>query len=212
MSKRRMPLPSQALAISGKGPVAVRVVQAGPEPTQALVEITVDYRNAETPNRAYFADYCDVQKGRFGYSLVFGKLIPGSSVLRTKIEITYPQEMFLRQLWATSRELHKTVRDLPLRENPTPVDSVQDTDKVQTFRSNNVFMGVWGEDSVLDFYYLSPKDMHEARTRQRADVSLEPVIRVVMDTALLYEFLEKCRPFAEEHSRPEAAVMNTGGR
>ncbi len=198
-------MPSQALAVSGKGPVAVRVVQAGPEPAQGLVEITVDYRNAEIPNRAYFADYCDVQKGRFGYSLAFGKLIAGSDTLRTKIEIAFPKEMFMRQLWATSRELHKITKDLASREKPTPVTSVQDTDKVQTFRSNNVFMGVWGDDSVLDFYYLSPKDMHDVRSRPRADVSLEPVIRVVLDTALLNEFLDRCRPFVEEHSEPAMA-------
>lgn len=206
--RRRMPSPSQAIVASGRGPVTVRVVQAGPNPAQALVELSVDYRKAEIPGRAYFADYCEVQKGRFGYTLIFGKLVSGKNALRTQIEIMFPQEMFVRQLWASSRELHKVVKQLH-KDTGGPLDSVEGTDKVQTFRSNNVFMGVWGEDSVLDFYYLSPKDMHDLRTRQHTDVSLEPVIRVVLDTGLLDEFLEQCRPFAEEHLQPEAAIAKS---
>lgn len=207
--RRRMPSPAQAIVTSSRGPVSVRVVQAGPNPSQALVEIAVDYRNAEIPGRAYFADYCEVQKGRFGYTLLFGKLVPGKNALRTEIEITFPQEMFVRQLWVSSRELHEVVKQLSAKQAPVRRDSVESTDKVQTFRSNNVFMGVWGEDSVLDFYYLSPKDMHGLQTRHKSDVSLEPVVRVVMDTQLLDEFLEQCRPFAAQHSGPEAAIAKS---
>lgn len=208
--RRHMPSPSQAIVTSGKAPVSVHFVQAGADPSHALVEIAVDYRNAEIPGRAYFADYSDVQKGRFGYTLLFGKLIPGKAALRTQIEITFPQEMFARQLWGTSRELHKVVKQLPHKDTTAPLHSVEGTERVQTFRSNNVFMGVWGEDSVLDFYYLSPKDMHDLRTRQhaRADVSLEPVIRVVLDTGLLDEFLEQCRPFVEERTQSAPVPRN----
>jgi len=195
--------PSRALSTTTKGPVSIRIVQAGPD--QVLLEMKVDYRNAETPGRAYFADYCDVQKGRLSYNLVFGKLDGVRSNLRTKIEVAFPREMFLRQLWASSRELHQTVDQIVARTISVPMTEPVDTDKVQTFRSNNVFMGVWGEESVLDFYYMSPKDVHELRSRQRSDVTLEPVVRVVMDTGLLYEFLEKCRPFAE--AQPEEPAM-----
>ena len=209
MPRRHMPSPSQAIVTTARGPVSVRVVQAGPDPSHALVEIAVDYRNAEIPGRAYFADHCEVLKGRFGYTLLFGKLVPGRKALRTQIEITFPQEMFVRQLWATSRELHKVVKQLPHKEAPDFSGSVEGTEKVQTFRSNNVFMGVWGEDSVLDFYYLSPKDMHDLRNKQSSNVSLEPVVRVVMDTGLLDEFLEQCRPFAEAGSQPEPMIARS---
>ncbi len=53
-------------------------------------------------------------------------------------------------------------------------------------------MGVWGEDAVLDFYFISPRDMHYFMTQNLSNISLEPVIRVVEGTALLAEFLEKC--------------------
>jgi hypothetical protein len=70
---------------------------------------------------------------------------------------------------------------------------VEDTDKVQTFRANNVFMGAFGEESVMDFYYLSPRDMHQAtQGKKEGNFTLEPVIRVAMGTVLIFEFLEKC--------------------
>lgn len=199
-----MPLTSQALASTGKKPVTVRVVQAGSE--QALVELKVDYRCVEIPDRAYFADYCDVQKGRVGYSLIFGKLEPGGASLRTKIEVTFPREMFLRIIWGTSRGIHELLRKLPLQKLE-PIRPNLNIDKVQTFRANNVFMGLWAEDAVLDFYYMSPKSMGELNLTPKIEVELEPVVRVVADTALLYEFLEKCKPFAEEH--PEASLAAT---
>ncbi len=90
-----------------------------------------------------------------------------------------------------------------------PINVNPKTDKVQTFRANNLFMGLWGEDSVLDFYYMSPKSLGELSLQPKVEAELEPVIRVAIDTALLYEFLEKCRPFVEECSAasPLASVQ-----
>ena len=192
-----MHLPSTALASTGKKPVTVRIVHAGP--VQTTVEMAIDYRCVDIPNRAYFADYCDVQKGRIGYSLVFGKLEAGGTTVRTKIEVTFPKEMFFRLLWGTSRGIHEILGKLPLQKLE-PIKPNIHTDKVQTFRANNLFMGMWGEDAVLDFYFLSPRSLGELNLTPKVEAELEPIIRVAMDTALLYEFLEKCRPFVEEHS------------
>jgi hypothetical protein len=198
MSKKHM-IGSRALQISGDSPVKLRVVQEV-GPNQALYEMGVDYRYAPVPDRFYYADYCDVQRARSGFGLFFGKLIPGTSRLRTKIEIDFPEEMFVRQLWATSRDFHKTVQMVAEKMHFPPVDGLEDTDKVQTFRSNNVFMGMWGEEAVMDFYYISPRDIHFAKQQHRGDVGLEPVIRVVMSTALVFEFLEKCGHHVESAS------------
>jgi hypothetical protein len=203
MKSKRMHLPPSALASTSKRPVSIRLVHASPGLT--TVEMSVDYRGVDAPNRAYFADYCDVQKGRISYSLVFGKLEIGGSVLRTKIEVTFPRELFLRLLWGTSRGIHEILAKLPLQKLE-PIKPNLNTDKVQTFRANNLFMGMWGEDAVLDFYYMSPKAMGELNLQPKVEADLEPIIRVAMDTALLYEFLEKCRPFVEERSEASSLV------
>ena len=168
-----------------------------------VMEIGIDYAKAEVPERFYYADYCDVQKARGGYSLLFGKLEPGTQKLRTKIEVAYPVEMFRLQLWGNSRDFHAIVRTAAGKVDFPPIEQVEDTDKVQSFRSNNVFMASWGEESVLDFYYISPRDIHYVRHQQAREIALEPVVRVVLPTALMFEFLEKCRPYAEELLQPE---------
>jgi hypothetical protein len=200
MSKKHQ-IGSHALQVARDGPVNVQVVQTGPN--QFICQIAVDYRHAPIPDRAYYADYCDIQRARSGFGLFFGKLITGTSKLRTKIEIDFSEEMFNKQLWATSREFHKTVQSAVETMHFAPMNEVEDTDKVQTFRSNNVCMVAMGEEAVMDFYYLSPRDVQQ----QGGSPGLEPVVRVVMPTPLILEFLEKCRQFVE--SRPEVEVSES---
>jgi hypothetical protein len=198
MSKKHM-TGSHAIQGTSDGPVKIRVFQTGPH--QVTCEIGVDYQRAPIPERFYYADYCDALKARSGFGLFFGKLITGTSRLRTKIEIDFPEEMFVKQLWNTSRELHQILQNAVATMDFPSMGEVEDTDKVQTFRSNNAFMAIWGEEAVVDFYYLSPRDMSQP---QRGGTGLEPVIRVVMPTPLLLEFLDKCRPLVEHRLQLEA--------
>jgi hypothetical protein len=192
---------------SGGSGVRLKLLEVGQG--HSVMEIGIDYSKVDPPERSYYADYSLLEKGRFGYSLTFGKFMPGTTRLRTKIEISFPAEMFVKQLWGTSRDFHKTVEELVQKMgfSPSPVTLEEDTDKVQTFRSNNVFMGVWGEEAVIDFYYMSPRDIYYIRTKKATDVELQPVVRVAMPTQLIYEFLEQCRPFVE--SSPELEILTS---
>jgi len=198
VAKRNLSVSASGLQVAGGGPLTLRVVKVDAQ--QMLVQMGIDYSLADVPERAYYADYCDITKARVGFSLFFGKLIPGTDRLRTKIEVTFPTDMFVLQLWGTSRDVHKTIRASPGQEKLAPVGPVEDTDKVQTFRANNAFMGSWGHEAVLDFYYVSPRDLYLLRMKPKWQATLEPVVRVVMAAALLLEFLDKCKPFAEEAS------------
>jgi hypothetical protein len=51
-----------ALAVPSKSPLLFRVVKS--DAHSALVELGVDYSKAQVPDRAYYADYCDVVKDR----------------------------------------------------------------------------------------------------------------------------------------------------
>lgn len=185
-----------------RGAIMVRQVEG-----QASLEIGLNYEAMGVPDHSYYADYCDVQEARAGYSLFFGKLMPGMSKLRTKVEVAFPRALFHLQLWASSREFHELVSAEAGKIQLQPVENVEDTDKVQTFRSNFVFMGMWGEDSVMDFYYVSPRAMHYAKLNRPAQEGVEPVIRIAMGTALIFEFLEKCKVFAES---PASAILQEG--
>jgi hypothetical protein len=192
--------------LSGTKPLVFKVV--GVDANHLMtVQMGINFANAEVPERSYYADYCDVQQGRVSLELTFGKLVTGQQRLRTKIEISYPEALFVSQLWASSTIFHEGLRKAarPLE----PLSAVEDTDKVQTFRASIVFMGVWGEDAVLDFYYVSPKDLGVLMAvGQEMNVGLEPVVRVAMGNSLLYEFLEKCKPFVEGRSDAAKGVLH----
>jgi hypothetical protein len=195
-SKSLRPAKEGTLEVSGKGPVRLRVTALSS--TSSLLEIGVDYSLAPVPHLHYDADYCEVGQSRTGVVLMFGKLKSGTTELRTKVEIAFSIENFVKTVWLSSRAVHEAVRVLSEGKRLAPLSRTADTEKVQCFRANNVFMAVLSSEAVLDFYYISPGDIHLAQSKKRTEVALEPVIRVVVSTPLLYEFLEKCRPLGEE--------------
>lgn len=195
MTKRDVALRTGIPTEIGQGPVRMRITRTGQEAN--IIELRVEYDKAEVPARAYYADYSAVIKGRSGISLIFGKLKPGTSVLRTKVEIVFPVEMFIRQLWTNSRDLYEKTR-LEYEKHPLEaVSDLVDTDTVQAFRANNVMAMAMSEEALLDFYYIAPSEVHYAYTKRRTEVALDPVIRIVMSSSLLHEMLEGCKAILE---------------
>jgi hypothetical protein len=195
MSIGLKPVKEGTLEVSGHGPVRLRIVPI--DHASATVEIGVDYSRAEVPQLHYDADYCDVIETRTGITIVFGKLIAGAQALRTKIEIAYSPQYFFRHLWKSTRALHESVRSMVQGSELSPLSHLSDPDKVQCLRSNNTFIAVMPGEAVLDFYFISPGDIHLARQTKKHDIHLSPVVRVAVSTPLLFEFLEKCKPLAD---------------
>lgn len=84
------------------------------------------------------------------------------------------------------------------KRRPLPeLQNFVDTDTVQAFRANNVFIIGMSDEALLDFYYIAPTEIHYAFAKRRSEIALDPVIRIVMSGSLLFEFLEKCRAAAE---------------
>jgi hypothetical protein len=189
MSKRNR-IGQHALARLASAPVTLHSL--GPvAPNGSLqVQVRIDYSRVEVPDRSYYADYCDVPAARAGISLIFGKLEPGSGRLRTKVEIAFPDDLFRNQLWNALNSLDQHLRSAPGTKPLPPVSNLEDTDKVQTFRSNNVFVSYWGEDITFDFYYLSPK---RSSSGAPTEAALDPVIRIVLVAPVCMELIEKCR-------------------
>ncbi len=192
------PTKSGVLEVSGKGPVKLRITPV--DATSANLEVGVDYSLAEDPSRHYDADYCDVVASRTGVTLIFGRLKPNIVELRSKIEVAFSDDNFMRQIWFQTRGIHATARSSTMGNALEPLSGLPDPDKVQCFRANTVFMALLVGESVIDFYYISPGDIHLARVQRKVEIPLEGVVRVVLSTPLLLEFLDKCQPLADHLS------------
>lgn len=133
--------------------------------------------------------------------LEFGKRTgPRSETLRSKVEIYFPTLMFINQLWATSRNFHtilaKMVGDVGFKaDEPSP--TVIDTDKVQTVHSNNVLVVMSGGECMMDFFYISPKELW-TKPPKHGNIEIEALVRIICVPTLALAFFDACEPIAEQ--------------
>jgi hypothetical protein len=189
MSKREyLPAPSTAVEISTEGPVSLRVREV--DTANSILEMAVDYEKAEIPSRAYAADFCQIIKTPIEHVIVFGKLAPGTMRLRNKVEISFPRHAFGHQLWMSTRQMQKAIAESHTSELVS-LQSFEDTEVVQSFRSNNAFIAGVGEEGLVDFYYIPPNELDYVRRGKRRRVTLDPILRIVMSMPLLLRFVEQ---------------------
>lgn len=206
---------AKQMAISGRamranvdrGPVRVQLEQVGID--QARVLLSVDYSRTPPPDISYFADYCDVRQRRSWINLIFGKLTDDGKELRTRVEIAFPETLFNRQLWNSSEGMRETVARFVAGKAIELTRISEGREKIQTFQANNVFMALQGEEAVLDFYYLSAKELFMVRNFPDRESSLIPVIRICTDTYLLDAFFRLCEPHIISTGEIEVAAADS---
>jgi hypothetical protein len=182
---------------ASSSPVTVRFVPVSE--TIGTLEVRIDYNKAPIPEHSYYCDYGHIGKASSGLVMTFGKQGITEKKLRTKLEIAFPHTMFQRQFLQASSALKQAIATvIPEEKSIFDRSLLADPDKVQTFRANNAFIGLWGEDAVIDFYYFSPRESMTSTQRGTAD--LEPVVRVMMETALLSDFLDQCNELVSQIS------------
>jgi hypothetical protein len=196
MMGKQMAISAKALrANADRGPVFMKLEQVGTD--QARVFMSLDFSRASVPELSYFADYCDVHRKRSWVDLVFGKLADSGTELRTKVEVAFPTSFFNRQLWASSAGPRDTAQKF-VGENAVVFPKIPESrEKIQTFRANSVFLAMQSEEAVLDFYYLSAKEVFMLRAHPERDAILQPVIRICTDTYLMDAFFKMCAPLVD---------------
>src|SRR5271157_2525466 len=178
-----------------QGPVRYIVREGGGEGRPTLIALGVAYDQAPVPEHYYVADYYQVIANDFSVLLIFGKLDhPQLDRLRNKIEIYFPVENFVRQLWSTSRNfqsaLEKYVSDNKA-EPVRPSNVSAQTDKVQTLLSNNALIVQATGDCIIDFFYISPKDLWLKPVKSEP-IGMEALVRVMVTASVTLGFLQEC--------------------
>lgn len=167
----------------------------------SLVELSVDYERAPIPDHTYVADFFDVSQVESEVLILFGKLnTPSATSLRNKVEIYFPAETFVHQLWNTSRRLHEIVaarvKELGRTAKDCSAVSVE-TDKVQTLTANNALVVLAGGQCMIDFFLISAKDLW-IKTSKGDPLGLDALVRVYMNEPLLLGFLNRCDSVAKD--------------
>ncbi len=78
-----------------------------------------------------------------------------------------------------------------------------------TLFANLIFMAVGQGESSLDFYHLSPREVHLAKTK-KTDMQLAPIGRVILSSVLTKYFFELIRPLAQVAQSLEASTQGRG--
>lgn len=191
----------------GSGPVRYRI--DGPPESPKGASIAIDYSTAPVPKHYYMADYAYLRAIGTQVFLSFGKWNKplNGDKLRNQIEIYVPAYHFLRQFWLSSRSFHQSLRNYAeqTKQAPEPIATeLLNADKIQTFYSNNILMVLSAGEAMVDFFYLSPRDLF-LKIPKKKEIDLEALVRVVVSPLLLLSFLDACEPIVEglKQSFPE---------
>jgi hypothetical protein len=196
--------------LSGSGPVTYRVL--GPPGAPSAVQLNVDYSIAPEPDNFYYCDYYEVVDLEPEVLFVFGKLdSPGGNKMRNRIEVYFPAQEFVNQFWKSTEQFYDKLRDFAAAKGYLPQAPGQIAEvpqKVQVFRSNNAFMAQAGTDTVIDFSYISPRDVF-LKVMKGQSLTIEALVRVSMPVGFLWGVLDACRPIAERLA-PKYLVLGEG--
>ena len=183
---------------AGSGPVKYKL--EGTKQGFQTAMLAIDYADAPVPPHYYVADYYEVANLDPRILFTFGKLdYPSNDRLRNKLEIDFPALLFVAQLWKSRVEFHKNLRAAVklMDYKPVPPGTLSGpVEKIQTIHSNNALMVQTSGECMIDFFYLSPRDMALKAPKAEA-IALEPLVRVITTENLLLGFLDACEPIAE---------------
>ncbi len=188
--------------IAKRGPIGSGPVKYEVHPDQpGTLSLHIDYEAAPVPQNFYVSDYFRVTPQDMVVLAEFGKLkSPDSTALRSKLEIYIPTQMFMNQFWFNSREFYKILKQSVTDSGYTalmPPAEVTDTDKVQTIHSNNILSVLSGGECMMDFFYISPRELWSKPLKQ-SGINMEALVRVICTPTLALGFFDACAPIADK--------------
>lgn len=171
-----------------------------PNGFEGQIQINVDFSQVPPPTQYYYVDslHLRVDKEQRMAILSFGQRNENTDRFTTSVDVVMPASSLFGTFWASSRQVEATLDKLLQASGITgevrPI-SPPDTRPVTLF-ANLIFAAVGEGETTFDFYHLSPREVHLAKT-QRTDMHLQPTIRVIMSSALTKYFFNTLRPYAE---------------
>lgn len=178
------------------------VLYSFPEGEGGPIQIRIDFASAPEPQQYYYADsvYIAVDEELRMAILSFGRRDVNTNKFADRIDIIMPAKSLFVQFWLSSREVEGTVDKVLETSRAEPKGesiSAPEASPAATLFANLIFVATGEGESILDFYQLSPREIHFAKT-QKKDMQIQPAIRVFVSTILLKYFFGLLRPHAQE--------------
>ena len=178
--------------------------EAGP------MQIKIDFGQIPEPSQYYYyADslFLTTEDPLRMAHLSFGRREGNTDKFADRIEIVMPRKSLFSQFWLSAREVESTV-DKILQSTAAawsmrPI-SAPGAPAVTLF-ANMIFVAVGEGESILDFYHLSQRQVHFAKTEKR-DMQVQPTVRVIMSTVLTKYLFNALRPYAERENNPQPSA------
>ena len=188
---KRVKKPSKSKPLTyGKGPIRYSFSEDG-----GLV-LQLDLEKAPVPENSFFANSISVHADfkLASVTLSFGRLAPESNRGLKQFDIAMPESTVFGRYLKSIEGMEKTVDKALSIIKRTPIKSIEwsQAEQIETLYANHIYASTAGEESCLDFYYISPRDTHLART-QKANIALTPVIRITLSVVLFKHFCELIR-------------------
>jgi hypothetical protein len=165
---------------------------------QHFMSLSVDYERAPVPERSYVADYFEISRADADVVLIFGKVdLPRGERLRNKIEIYFPFNLFVHQLWRSSRKYQESLESNRPTRYMRNKEISSDTEKVQTISANNVLMLMSAGQCMLDFFLISAKDLW-LKPQKSEPIGMEALVRVFTTAPIMLTLLEESDHIARQ--------------
>lgn len=167
--------------------------------------ILIDSSKLATPRNVYDADVSWVEhRPGASVSLFFGKLNRDKPEhLKSRIELRYPPEDFVRHFWGNSRDFHAKLRGvaerLPRdewRDNVNPEKWPAEKDHSEWV--NFDYIAFAGTQAAMDLFNLAPGGVARySRGQGTAGLELHAVVRIQLTIFELVRLLAACGPVVD---------------
>ena len=184
--------------------------------------ISVNLSKLDSPQHEYDADVAWVEHKPGDVRILFGKKNrDNKGSLKTRVEIRYPVEAFVRHFWGNSRDFHGRLRRFVEKWQIGAVEDAQKPSEMTAERdhsewANFDYMSHSGTEASVDFFHLPPSGLARFVRNQEDTSGLEiaAVLRVHLTVHDLLRLLDNCQAVAADIEAyvPTEAIEVPGAR
>lgn len=167
-----------------------------------ITAVEVDLSSAPVPERRFLADTAWVDYRAGLVRLMFGQQRVDRGDLRALVVLCFTIED-LRHFLGTSKALVENLKAY-LGNSSTPTEELEpvtaEPPQAVSMFANIMAVAYAANQASIDFYHASAWALHQLRNAQNLKLALEPMVRVILTSSLLFALLGKLEAVQSQFS------------